>query len=104
MSIKLGPHSDKLFKQAIDDLPKALRGEPSSYTRIELPDPASIVEAKAARKAVHSTQRQFARILGVSLETVKAWESGRRSPEGVATKVLRLLRRKPSLAVELAKI
>ena len=86
----------------MDDLEKSLRGEASSYTRVELPVPASVKEIKAARRSVHSTQREFASILGVSLETVKAWEAGRRVPEGVATKVLRLLLKRPKIASELA--
>jgi putative transcriptional regulator len=100
----LKPHNERLARLAITDLEKAFRGEPSSYTRLELPEPATVQEVKAARKAVHSTQRQFAQTLGVSLETVKAWEAGKRTPEGVATKVLRLLKAEPKLALKLAKI
>jgi len=91
-------------KEAVLDLQRFLRGEPSSYTRIELPIPADKKEVKAARMAVHKTQRQFAEVIGVSLETVKAWEAGKRTPEGVATKVLRLLLKEPAIALKLAKI
>lgn len=35
---------------------------------------------RAAREAVGETQAQFADRLGVSLDTVRSWEQGRRRP------------------------
>jgi len=104
MKIVLGPDNPKLARLAIRDLEKSLRGEKSSYVRVDLPIPATSKEVKAARKAVASTQRQFAEMIGVSLETVKAWEAGKRTPEGIASKVLRLLIKKPQRALELAAL
>jgi putative transcriptional regulator len=104
MKTMLGPINKKLDRLAMRDLEKSLRGEKSSYTRIDLPMPATTKEVKAARKAVASTQRQFADLVGVSLETVKAWEAGKRSPEGVASKVMRILIRKPKMAQEFAAV
>jgi putative transcriptional regulator len=101
MKIVLGPHNERLARLAIKDLEKSLRGERSSYVRIDLPEPATIKEVKAARKAVASTQRQFAELVGVSLETVKSWEAGKRTPEGIASKVMRILIKKPKIAREL---
>jgi putative transcriptional regulator len=86
------------------DLKNFLEGKPSSYTRVELPVPAASKEVKAVRKAVHQTQRQFAQVVGVSLETVKAWEAGKRVPEGAATKLMRLLLEEPAMALRLAKL
>lgn len=91
-------------RAAVLDLKNFLEGKPSSYTRVELPIPVAPQEVRAARKAVHSTQKQFAQVVGVSLETVKAWEAGKRVPEGAATKIMRLLLRKPQIALDLAKI
>ena len=34
------------------------------------------------------TQAEFAKTLGVSLESVKSWEIGRRHPKGLAARVL----------------
>jgi putative transcriptional regulator len=104
MKSVLKPANKRLERLVLKDLDASLRGEPSSYTRLDLPKPASITEVKAARRLVHRTQRQFAQALGVSLETVKAWESGKRVPEGVATKVIRLLKKRPSLVGELGEL
>ena len=94
----LRPENPKLARLAIRDLEKSLRGEKSSYTRIVLPIPATPKEVKTARRAFAATQRVFADLLGVSLETVKAWEAGKRTPEGVATTVLRNMIKDPKLA------
>ena len=104
MKLVLRPENPRLAKLAIRDLEKSLRGEKSSYTRIILPTPATTKEVKAARKAVASTQRDFADVMGVSVETVKAWEAGKRTPEGAATKLLRLLLKRPKIALELAAL
>lgn len=59
------------------------------YTRMTAVIPASAQEVKAARAKLKQSQRLFADWLGVSLQTVQAWEAGRRTPEAVATKVIR---------------
>lgn len=100
MKSKLKPFNEKLWQQAVRDADKALTGKPSSYARVTLPVPASQGEVKAARKAISATQRDFAVVVGVSLETVKAWEGGTRIPEGPATKLIRLLLKRPKFAFE----
>ena len=48
-----------------------------------------------------TTQKEFAALLGVSLQAVQAWEQGRRKPNGAALTLLKLLSRSPELAKEL---
>jgi len=91
MKSRLQPHNEKLWQQTLRDLPKFLAGKPSSYRKIDLPVAATSKEIKAARKSIHATQKKFAGVVGVSVETVKAWESGRRMPEGPASKAIRLI-------------
>jgi DNA-binding transcriptional regulator YiaG len=98
MKSKLAPESEKLWKITLRDLPKFLAGKPSSYRRIPRPVAATSFEVKAARKSIHATQRRFALVVGVSVETVKAWESGRRAPEGPASKAIRLIRKNADFA------
>jgi putative transcriptional regulator len=100
----LGRATKKDALQAILDVDKALAGKPSSYSRVELPIPASKKEILETRKALHLTQRVFAETVGVSIQTVKSWESGDRKPEGPATKLIRFLRSKPALMSHFAKI
>jgi len=59
------------------------------YTRMMKIVPVPSEEVKAARKALKQSQSQLADWLGVSVQTVQAWEAGRRKPEAVVSKVLR---------------
>jgi DNA-binding transcriptional regulator YiaG len=75
----------------IRDLAQAKRPEDlkHAYTRHLYVLPASADEVKRARKQLKQSQSQFADWLGVSTQTVQAWEAGRRQPEAVASKVIR---------------
>ncbi len=63
---------------------------------VTVPKPASPAEVKATRKALHVSQVGFAGIVGVSAQSVTSWERGIRRPDGVTSRVIRLLRRDPS--------
>lgn len=99
---KLGPHDEKLWKQTLIDTKKFLEGKPSGYRKISLPVPASKKDVVEARKSISATQKKFAEVIGVSVETVRAWESGRRVPEGPASKAIRLIRRNRRFAATFA--
>ena len=51
--------------------------------------------AISARKSVNLTQREFAKLLNVSIDTVQDWEQGRRSPRGAAKTLLRIAQSYP---------
>jgi DNA-binding transcriptional regulator YiaG len=65
---------------------------------VVVPRPASPAEVKATRKALHVTQVGFAGIVGVSARSVTSWERGIRRPDGVTSRLIRLLRRNPDFA------
>lgn len=46
---------------------------------------------KEIRKSLNLTQMIFAEVLGVSIKTVEAWESGRNNPQGPASRFLQML-------------
>ena len=48
-------------------------------------------EIKQIRQKLNMTQKLFASVLGVSVKTVEAWESGTNTPLGVANRMLQLL-------------
>jgi len=104
MKLLLARTTKKDRQLAIADVDKALAGKPSSYSRIELPTPATKEEVRATRRVLHATQKAFAATVGVSVQTVKSWESGDRKLEGPATKLIRFLRSKPAVMSQLAKI
>lgn len=47
------------------------------------------------RAQFHATQQQFARLLGINVETLRNWEQGRRSPHGPARALLRMAAASP---------
>ena len=69
---------------------------PARVTRYEL------VDVKAIRKNLNITQSEMAKVLGISLDTIKSWETGRRNPTGLAAKVLATIQANPKYFDELA--
>jgi putative transcriptional regulator len=54
----------------------------------------------ALRKFLGLTQNQFALSIGISIDTLQNWEQERRSPDGPARALFRLLARHPRLILE----
>lgn len=50
----------------------------------------------ALRKNVDKTQEEFARMIGVSVATLRNWEQGRRIPEGPALALLKIVSADPA--------
>lgn len=62
-----------------------------SCTIIDVPTPPKNCHAddiKKARKGHNYSQSMFARVLNVSVKTVKSWESGLRTPSGSANRLI----------------
>ena len=72
---------------------RALNGPAPGRAYVEF-TPDQIVEI---RYRFHATRRQFARMFGISAETLKNWEQGRRRPHGPARALLRLAKANPDL-------
>lgn len=50
------------------------------------------IEIKRIREGLKITQASFAELMGVSIKTVEAWETGRNIPQGPAQRMLDLLK------------
>lgn len=57
--------------------------------------------AISARRSVNATQKEFARLLNVSVDAVQDWEQGRRSPGGAAKTLLRIAEEHPEVLEKL---
>ena len=79
--------------QAIKQMKRGAK--PRTYTKEQL-------LATSARLSVKLTQREFAKLLGVSIDTVQDWEQGRRSPRGAAKTLLRVVQSHPKVLKQLA--
>ena len=58
--------------------------------------------AISARKSVNLTQREFAKLLNVSIDAIQDWEQGRRSPRGAAKTLLKIAQSHPKVLDQLA--
>ena len=56
----------------------------------------------SARRSVNMTQKEFARLLNVSVDSIQDWEQGRRTPRGAAKTLLRVAQNYPEVLEELA--
>jgi hypothetical protein len=65
---------------------RALNGPTPGQSHVEF-GPLDVVEI---RHKLHATQSQFARMFGISVETLRNWEQGRRRPTGPARSLLRV--------------
>lgn len=57
--------------------------------------------AIAARQATKLTQVEFAQLLDVSVDAIRDWEQGRRSPRGAARTLLRIVMSHPEVLEQL---
>ena len=54
-------------------------------------------EVKSIRNSLNMTQVIFAAVMGVSVKTVEAWESGTNTPSGTARRMLYMLKTDPTI-------
>ena len=79
--------------EAVEQMKKGKKGR--VYTEEQL-------LAISARKSANLSQRQFAKLLNVSIDSIQDWEQGRCSPRGAAKTLLRIAQTRPEVLEELA--
>ncbi len=52
------------------------------------------------RLKLHASQASFARMIGVSIDTLQNWEQGRRRPEGPALALLKVAENNPRAIIK----
>lgn len=95
-------NADRMIAELKDFAQDYKRGDFSKYrvTHIDAPEvqvksPAQIL---SLREKLRMSRAAFAKILNVPLETLRAWETGRRNPSGAAARLLDIVDQRPSLA------
>ena len=86
---------DKLFNELEANLKEAVdvaKGKVTPETAYVVVTPSTI---KAIRRKVNMSQAMFARSYHLSLDTLKGWEQGKRSPDAAASNYLRLIQADP---------
>ena len=86
---------NELFDELEANLKEAVnvaKGRVVPDTAYILITPAAI---KAIRRETNMSQTRFARSFHLSLDTLKGWEQGKRTPDAAASNYLRLIRAAP---------
>lgn len=73
------------------------------YTLNNIPE-YNPVAIKIVRTNTQMTQKVFSDLLGVSVRTVEAWETGKSRPNGSARRLLQLIEQKPEMIAEIEHV
>jgi putative transcriptional regulator len=83
------------LKDGLGEVDAFLAGHRSGY-RVSLP---AEIDVKSIRKGLHMTQARFSEAFGFSLDAVKHWEGGRRTPEASARAFLTVIAKNPKAVI-----
>lgn len=84
-----------MLKEGLEEIIEHQKGKKKLKTRaLDIPEPAmpySAKDVKRIRESLHYPQSIFAQFLNVSVRTVESWESGRRTPNHAALRLLEII-------------
>lgn len=83
------------LKQGLSEIDTYLSGKGSGF-KVTVP---AEIDVKSIRKKLHMTQSTFSGTFGFSLDAVKHWEGGRRTPEASARAFLTVIARDPKAVI-----
>lgn len=96
---------DELFAELLESIREGgviLRGEkPASRIFAYNIQP---LDVKRIREAFQLSQREFAAVLGINIETLQNWEQGRRAPQGPARVLLQVAARHPEAVWDVVRL
>jgi len=81
----------------LDDVESYLAGKTEGF-RVRVPEE---VHVKEIRNHLHMTQAKFSNTFGFSLDAVKHWEGGRRTPDPSARAYLTIIERCPEMVIKI---
>lgn len=90
---------DQLFEELLDSVQQGEailknKKKPSGTFDFENPD------VQVIRKSYGLSQNKFAKLLGISVSTLRNWEQGRRKPEGPARVLLLVASKHPEVILD----
>src|SRR5579862_5461570 len=83
------------LKEGLSEVEAFLAGQQEGY-RVTVP---AQVDVKNIRKGLNLTQTKFSDLFGFSLDAVKHWEGGRRTPEASARAFLTVIAKNPKAVI-----
>lgn len=91
---------DELFQELLESVKQGaaiMKGTMPPSRSFEFPE----TEVRALREQFGLSQDKFARLVGISVGTLRNWEQGRRKPEGPARVLLRVASRHPEALLDI---
>src|ERR1017187_5005966 len=85
----------KELMTGLDEVEAFLAGEQKGF-KVHVPDE---VDVKSIRSKLGMTQSRFSDIFGFSLDAIKHWEGGRRTPEAPARTLLTVIDKNPAAVI-----
>ncbi len=79
----------------LDEVEAFLAGERKGF-KVHVPDE---VDVKSIRNKLNMTQSRFSETFGFSLDAIKHWEGGRRTPEAPARTLLTVIDKNPAAVI-----
>jgi len=79
----------------LDEVKAFLAGERKGF-KVHVPDE---VDVKSIRHKLNMTQSRFSETFGFSLDAIKHWEGGRRTPEAPARTLLTVIDKNPAAVI-----
>jgi len=92
----------ELFDELLQSVKEAVaieRGAMKPSRKFEVKGPNDVVRVRAK---LGLSQSKFARLLGISEDTLQNWEQGRRKPTGSAKVLLKIAAKHPDVILEAA--
>jgi putative transcriptional regulator len=87
-------HAYESIMKGLREIEAHKQGKAKLRTTVLMVEPTPDYDAKAVkriRQRLKLPQRAFAKLCGVSIKTVEAWESGRNVPNGSARRLFQLI-------------
>ena len=85
----------KELMTGLDEVQAFLAGERKGF-KVHVPDE---VDVKSIRSKLRMTQSRFSQTFGFSLDAIKHWEGGRRTPEAPARTLLTVIDKNPTAVI-----
>lgn len=92
----------KMFDQLMESIRQGkaiMAGEIEPGRRFKFDEP----DVKIIRKSFDLSQNRFAKLLGISVGTLRNWEQGRRKPDGPARVLLRIAAKHPEAVLDISR-
>ena len=89
-----------MLLESVKEAGKIQRGKQQPSRRFEM----KALDIRAIREQSNKSQMDFAYMIGVSVATLRSWEQGRRTPEGPALALLKIVSKNPEYVEQLLTV